>query len=125
VLEIHWDSHGTSIVSCSADKTVGLWDAKKGTRTRRLTSHTGIVNSCTFASDSPEMFVSGSDDCSVLVWDVRDRNPVHSIFHDYQVYTIHDANNRPSINNLWQITSVCVSSDGNYVYSGGIDNIIR
>ena len=107
VLEVHWDSSGSKIISCSADKTVGLWDARKGSRIRRLTSHTGIVNSCSVAVDAPDLFSSGSDDCSAMIWDTRDKLPIQTIWHDYQV------------------TSVCMDREGGHLYTGGIDNIIR
>mmetsp|Transcript_1341 Transcript_1341/g.2170 ORF Transcript_1341/g.2170 Transcript_1341/m.2170 type:complete len:355 (+) Transcript_1341:82-1146(+) len=106
VLEVQWGTNNT-ICSCSADKSVGLWDSNKGSRLRKLSSHSGIVNSCSMARDAPEVFASGSDDCSVVIWDARDRNPVMTIPHQYQV------------------TSVCMVADGGSVYSGGIDNVIR
>jgi Prp8 binding protein len=107
VLEVHWESSGSKIISCSADKTVGLWDARKGARIRRLAAHTGIVNSCSVALDAPDLFSSGSDDCTAMIWDTRDKSPIQTIWHDYQV------------------TSVCMDREGGHLYTGGIDNIIR
>jgi Prp8 binding protein len=106
VLEVKWSS-SSSLVSCSADKTVAIWDAIKGVRTRKLTDHSGIVNSCSIARDTPNIFASGSDDCTAIIWDQRSKRQLQSIYHDYQ------------------ITSVCMTNDGNGVYTGGIDNIIR
>lgn len=105
VLEVHWTPD--CLLSCSADKTVAVWDANKGTRIRKYSAHTGIVNSCAVARDNNNVFASGSDDLSALVWDRRQRQEVHSLQHDYQV------------------TSVCMSHDGQFCYTGGIDNIIR
>lgn len=107
VIEVKWASDGVTIVSCSADKTVCLWDANKGTRTRKLTDHVGIVNCCATAAKVHTLFASGSDDSSVILWDSRSKAPVNTYTHDYQ------------------ITSVCLSSDGQHLFSGGIDNIIR
>jgi len=107
VLEVKWGSDGLHIISCSADKTVGVWDANKGKRIRKFTEHTGIVNSCSIAERNPSLLISGSDDCSVILWDCRSRRSVTSLYHDYQV------------------TSVSLSADGYSAYSGGIDNIIR
>lgn len=67
VLEVHWTPD--CLLSCSADKTVALWDANKGTRVRKYGAHSGIVNSCSAARDQWGMFASGSDDCSARVWD--------------------------------------------------------
>jgi Prp8 binding protein len=108
VLQVNWNnvSSPNTIVSCSADKTVAIWDAHKGARTRKLTEHTAVVNSCHSSSGS-NMLASGSDDCTVILWDARTKHSVGTFYHDYQVL------------------SVCVSDDGLHVYSGGIDNIIR
>ena len=107
VLEVKWASNGTNIISCSADKTVCYWDGNKGKRIRKFTDHSKIVNCCSIGKESTDLFVSGSDDCSVILWDARSKRAVQAIPHDYQ------------------ITSVCMSHDSNFVYSGGIDNCIR
>jgi WD40 repeat protein len=39
-------AHRVHLVSCSADKTVGLWDPNKGKRVSKLADHQAIVNSC-------------------------------------------------------------------------------
>ena len=96
-----------SIVSCSADKTVATWDANKGIRTRKFLEHTAIVNSVAVAKDAPYLLASGSDDCTVILWDARQKKSVGSIYHDYQV------------------CAVALAADGQSVYAGGIDNIIR
>ena len=107
VLEVKWSNDGNSIISCSADKTVGLWDANKGQRIRKFAEHKSIVNSCSVSSQGPTIFVSGSDDCTAILWDSRSKSSILHLPHDYQ------------------ITSVCISSDGQLVYSGSIDNNIR
>jgi len=106
VLQVAWPTSG-SIVSCSADKTVACWDANKGVRLRKLVEHAAIVNSCAVAKDVPTSIVSGSDDCTVILWDARSKRSVASIYQDYQV------------------CSVCISSNGQSIYAGGIDNTIR
>jgi Prp8 binding protein len=105
VLEVKWS--GDHLLSCSADKTVALWDANRGTRIRKYAEHRGIVNSCSMGGKGTGIACSASDDNSVLVWDARSRRSVLSIPHNYQV------------------TSVCMSPDGNSIFSGGIDNTIR
>ena len=88
VLEVKWTSNGTHIISCSADKTVAVYDANRGTRVKKYLDHKGIVNSCSLAAAAPEIFCSGSDDSSVLVWDTRDKRSVSAIPHTYQVDVI-------------------------------------
>ena len=106
VLELKWTSEN-KIISASADKTVAIWDANSGRRQRKLIEHTSIVNACAIARYSPAIFASGSDDCTAIIWDTRQKSSVSSLFHDYQVL------------------SVALSSDGISAFSGGIDNIIR
>lgn len=108
VLDVKWFNNGSShIVSASADKTVGLWDANKGVRLRKLTDHSAIVNCCAIAKSNITTFASGSDDCTAVSWDIRTRKPVQTLYHDYQV------------------TSIAMSHSGQDLYTGGIDNVIR
>lgn len=86
---------------------MATWDANKGIRTRKFLEHTAVVNSCSVAANAPYLIASGSDDCTVILWDARAKESVASIYHDYQV------------------CAVCLSADGNSVYTGGIDNTIR
>ena len=65
------------------------------------------MNSVSVASEAPHLIASGSDDCTVILWDSRSKQSIGSIYHDYQV------------------SAVCLSADGSSVYAGGIDNIIR
>jgi len=106
VLQLVWPS-ANNIISCSADKTVAIWDANRGNRIRKLTEHNGIVNACAYARDFPNIFASGSDDCTAILWDSRSKSSVSSIYHEYQVL------------------SVALSHDGNSLFTAGIDNIIR
>ena len=106
VLQLKWTPENR-IISVSADKTVAVWDANSGRRQRKLIEHTAIVNACAISRDLPSMFVTGSDDCTGIVWDTRHKTSVSTLYHDYQVL------------------SVALSSDGISAYTGGIDNIIR
>lgn len=108
VLEVKWrKKNPSSIVSCSADKTIGIWDSNKGRCIRKLTEHKGIVNTCDVADNDSNLVVSGSDDNTARLWDDRSKWQVSAMQHTYQV------------------TSVAMDSEGSTVYTGGIDNIIR
>lgn len=106
-MEIHWSRDSKQIFSCSADKSVGIFDVKTGDRVRKWRGHAGIVNSCQAARRGPEIVVSGSDDCTVKVWDPRSKDAVSTFENEYQV------------------ASVCFSEAGDMVYSAGIDNTVK
>lgn len=53
------------------------------------------------------MAVTGSDDCTALIWDLRVRNEIDTISCPYQ------------------ITSVVLSDDSSQLFTGGIDNEIK
>eukprot|EP01031_Cornospumella_fuschlensis_P041114 gene41114-50160_t len=58
ILELKWRSDNT-LLTCSADKTVALWDANKAVRLRRFTEHTAIVNSCSACMGDLNLAASG------------------------------------------------------------------
>lgn len=97
----------SQLFSCSADKTVAIWDATTGERVRRWKGHTLVVNSCQVARRGPETVVSGSDDGCIKLWDSRSKDAVQNFQDKYQV------------------TSVCFSDAGDMVYTGGLDNEIK
>ncbi|CDS02965.1 hypothetical protein LRAMOSA00367 [Lichtheimia ramosa] len=107
ILEVHWSRDGSQLFSCSADKTVAIWDATTGERVRRWKGHTLVVNSCQVARRGPETVVSGSDDGCIKLWDSRSKEAVQNFQDKYQV------------------TSVCFSDAGDMVYTGGLDNEIK
>ncbi len=113
VLDLKWTQDAGKIVSASADKTVAVWDANKGTRIRKCTEHTGCVNSVAVAGGSKaagggltSLFASVSDDRTVKVWDSRSRRAVQTLNHRFQ------------------LLAVALAADGKKVFAGGIDNNI-
>ena len=36
--------------------------------------------------DNHQIFASGSDDCTAIVWDQRSKKQLQSLYHDYQVH---------------------------------------
>ncbi|KAI8381094.1 WD40-repeat-containing domain protein [Radiomyces spectabilis] len=107
VMELHWSRDSSQIFSCSADKSVSIWDVKAGERVRRWKGHTQVVNSCQVARRGPETVVSGSDDGCIKLWDSREKAAVQT-FED-----------------KFQVTSVCFSDAADMVFAGGLDNEIK
>ncbi len=108
VLDMHFSpGDGSTIYTASTDKTVGVFDVATGSRIKRLKGHTTYVNSVHPARRGDPLIVSGSDDCSVKVWDQRKRTPVHNI------------------NNTYQVTAVSFNDAADGVISGGIDNAVK
>jgi Prp8 binding protein len=78
VLDAHWVDADT-VVTCSADQTVMLWDALTGQRLRKFVGHSAIVNACTklhnTSNNSVEcnLMASVSDDGTCRLWDRRQK----------------------------------------------------
>lgn len=72
-----------------------------------ILGHNSFVNSCHPARRGPQLIASGSDDCSIKIWDARKKG---------QAVTL---------NNTYQVTAVSFSDTAEQVLSGGIDNDIK
>ncbi|KAI8475516.1 MAG: WD40 repeat-like protein [Monoraphidium minutum] len=107
ILQLAWFPSGEHIVTASADKSVRCWDADSGMQVKRLSEHTGVVNSVCPMHRGPGLFVSGSDDGSVKLWDLRSKRSSHTFAGKFPV------------------TAVAFSEAGDQVYSGGIDNQVH
>jgi WD40 repeat protein len=62
VLDLHWSRDSRVIFSASADMMLASWDSETGTRIRRHTGHSEIINSMDVSKRGEEILVSGSDD---------------------------------------------------------------
>jgi Prp8 binding protein len=107
VLEVHWSTGEDFLFSASADKTVGVWDPNVGERVKKCKGHSSYVNSCCPARRGPQLIVSGSDDNTVRLWDVRVKGCLESLNHGFPV------------------TAVCFSDHSDKIFSAGIDNDIK
>ncbi|KAJ1525714.1 hypothetical protein ONE63_008925 [Megalurothrips usitatus] len=107
IMELHFSTDGNTIVTGSTDSTIGLWDLESGSRVKRLKGHTSFINSCNVTRRGLLQVCSGSDDCSVRIWDPRKKN----------VCT--------SLNSTYPVTSVSFNDTAEQVFSGGIDNDIK
>lgn len=149
VLEIHWAPDGLRLYSCSADSTLAIWDVENGTRLKKLNGHSSVVNSCHVSRTGTPLIVSGADDGTVKVWDVRARRCVKTFEHLYQFLAVSFDHNTQRVfagcldNSIRvynmvndkeemvlnghkdSITGIDVSSDGSYLLSNGMDQTVR
>ncbi|CAD7923253.1 unnamed protein product [Amoebophrya sp. A120] len=107
VLEVHWSADQQQVYSCSADKSCAVWDAETGQRIKKLNGHTAIVNSMQRSRRGDPMLVSGGDDGSTKLWDLRIRKCVHSFDHQYQ------------------ILGVCFDDTAEKIFAASLDDTIR
>lgn len=107
IIDLHFSSDGDYLYTCSTDKVVCTWDIETCSRIKKLKGHTTYVNSVCPARRGPQIIVSGSDDGTVKVWDVRRKAAVHTLQSGYQVL------------------AVAFSDTAELVYSGGIDNDVK
>ncbi|KAH7647557.1 WD repeat [Cryptosporidium xiaoi] len=107
VLEVCWNKeHGSQFLTCSADKTVRLWDSETFDGISKFKGHSKIVNSCKCTNT---IAVSGSDDGNVCIWDLR-LQPSKACIYKYE--------------NKYPITAVSMDGEFNRIFAGGIDNNI-
>lgn len=150
VLELHWDPAGDKIYSCSADKSVCVWDAEAGKRLKKLNGHTAIVNSMQTVRRGTPLLCSGGDDGTTKLWDLRARRCVHTFEHQYQILAvsfddtaerifagsldnnilIYDMRRRDADPDTMEghtdsVTGLDVSKCGSFMVSNGMDNTIR
>ena len=75
-----FSSDGTSLVSGSYDYTVKLWDVQTGGVVKTFFGHTDIVQSVSISADSTTIASgSGSEDKTIILWNVRTGESYHTI----------------------------------------------
>ena len=69
VKAMEYDGTGTLVATASADRTVKVWNVRKGFCTHNLVGHTSVVTGVRFHPITKRLQVfSASDDCTVRVW---------------------------------------------------------
>lgn len=78
VFHIQFSPDGTMIASCSADKSVKLWNALDGKFITTLRGHVAAVYHVSWSLDS-RMLVSGSRDTTLKLWSIAKRELVEDM----------------------------------------------
>ena len=94
-------------MSNSSDKTVQIYDVEQGKRVKKLIGHTEQVNSSFISKKGEDLIASVSDDCTLKIWDCRQKQAV--ISQDFE----------------YPLTSVVINNSNDKVYVGGVDNQIK
>lgn len=69
VYSVCMSANGRYLVTCSADKTVRIWNMLRNSKEAVLTGHTGWVYSLCMSRDE-RFIISGSSDSTVRIWSV-------------------------------------------------------
>jgi WD40 repeat protein len=98
---------GGQAISGSADKTLKVWDLKRGQLVRRLEGHIGGVNAVAVTPDGGQVIL-GSEDKALKVWDLKTGKLVRTLEgHSGLVY------------------AVAGTPDGGQAISGSYDNTVK
>ena len=62
-----WHPSNDMLLSCSVDKSVGVWDGRSGTQVARWCGHSDTIMDVAVANDGVTA-VSASDDACILLW---------------------------------------------------------
>ncbi|KAK3289064.1 hypothetical protein CYMTET_3488 [Cymbomonas tetramitiformis] len=71
IWSVEFSSEGREIVAGANDAAVYIYDLQAGKTVLRLPAHMDDINSVTFADDSPNLILTGSDDHLIKLWDRR------------------------------------------------------
>ncbi|WJX86841.1 ornithine decarboxylase antizyme with +1 programmed ribosomal shift Spa1 [Trifolium repens] len=75
-----WNSYiKNHLASTDYDGVVQMWDAGTGQPLSQYMEHQKRAWSVHFSVSDPKMFASGSDDCSIKLWNISERNSIGTI----------------------------------------------
>jgi len=148
ILDICWDREGTLLYSASADQFGAVWDVETEERVKKLRDHKSYVNAVSASRRGDPLVLTGSDDCTTMLWDVRIRGHQIKFQSEYQVLAVSFADDSTQMFSAgidgvvycWDIrankvvyklqghkdtiTGISVSADGNFLLSNSMDNTL-
>ncbi|GBL76631.1 U3 small nucleolar RNA-associated protein 15 [Araneus ventricosus] len=139
---------GVKILSFSDDKTVGLWDIPTETRLKSFDEHKDYIRAGAVSQSSQDLFISGSYDHTVKLYDTRTGSSVMTVDHGVPVESVlmfpsgglfisaggtslkvWDPVAGRLLSQVIQhhktITSLCFASNGRRLMSGSLDRHIK
>lgn len=148
---VKWShKESTALMSCGDDRTVRLWDLPSEASVETFRGHQDYVRTGSFLpGQSNNLFVSGSYDQTVRLWDPRTPNTAVMTFKhiasvedvlcmpsgttilasaENQVAVLDIVAGRPVHmikNHQKTVTSLCLASNGSRVVSGGLDGHMK
>lgn len=149
VLELCWSRDGDMIFTASADKTGAIFDVEYGVRIKRFRGHASFVNAICGARRGDPIVLTGSDDCTAMLWDTRVKKAIQTFEGDYQITAVSFSDDSIQMFSggieeeikCWDIrkgktvytlkghtdtvTGMSLSPDGSYLLSNGMDNTVR
>ncbi|XP_055807097.1 protein SUPPRESSOR OF PHYA-105 1-like isoform X2 [Solanum dulcamara] len=79
---VSWNKYMRNyLASTDYDGVVKMWDASTGQEFSQYTEHQKRAWSVDFCQVDPTKFATGSDDCSVKVWNINERSSVDTIWN--------------------------------------------
>jgi len=109
ISSIAFSPDGRLIASGSYDKTVRIWDVKKGRLFKNLTKHTGFVTCVVFSSGGQSLISSGGrPDNTIRLWDIKKGKVLKTL----SGHTKH-------------IGALVCTPDGSIIASGSCDKTVR
>jgi WD40 repeat protein len=118
IRELVFTADGKTLISCSFDKTIRVWEMPAGRLVRTLTGHTDVITSIALSSDE-QILISGSWDESVRIWDWKtgeQKQRLGGYAGKVPMGLIHPTYgttpSRPTVR------CIAISSDGETIFSG-------
>ncbi|EEB06398.1 splicing factor Spf38 [Schizosaccharomyces japonicus yFS275] len=106
ILDLQWSRDSSSVYTCGSDYIVSTWDVNTGKRACKHVGHTDIVNAIDVLRVGNEIIASVGDDCSLKLWDAREKKEAQNIKQKYP------------------LTAVAVSKQGSTVFTGDVSGQI-
>ncbi|KAI3895131.1 hypothetical protein MKX03_010998 [Papaver bracteatum] len=135
VLDLQRTTDGYQIISASPDKTLRPWNVGTGKQINRIVEHSSFVNSCCPSRRGPPLVVSGSDDGTAKLWDLRQKGSIQTFPDKYQITAVGFGFQMQQIRyslvglindvKVWDLCRNELCPDGSYLLTNAMDCSLR